>query len=96
MSLEETLSGIDTLVFPDVNDLELMNRWSRSKGFVNYAAYISKIVLGDAMNAKSWLREEVAKVTPEKTTAELLEIINPKVIVQEVIPEVITGEVLPG
>lgn len=76
MNLQETLSGIDALVFPDVNELKMMNLWAQSRGRDNYADHIARIVQNDAENAKEWLKTQALSLYGGKTVEELLAIVD--------------------
>ena len=74
--LEAKLANIDTFVFPDVDDLTMMNRYAQSCGHANYASMISVIISNDVKNAYSFLKKYLESLIPPPAVGELLAKIN--------------------
>lgn len=68
MELKDKLASIDTLIFNDPDILSIINAWSKSQGFENYAGFVVRVVESNTNDAITWAR---IKATNEMTWAEL-------------------------
>jgi hypothetical protein len=83
MTLAEQLALLDTSIFPDADELELMNRWAVAQSnlppYPNYAARVAEMIDLDRALARDWLRAEVAKKS-NATVGEMLTTLNSTIV----------------
>jgi hypothetical protein len=76
MQLSETLTSLDTTVFPDPDELAMMNLWAIANGFANYAEYTVSRISQDESQARAWLKVQYDGATPSIGISTMLSVVR--------------------